>query len=180
MSGDGLGFVDQNGISGSYNAATGVLTLSGAATVAQYESALRSITYSTTNANPATGAGNSNRVIEFAASDGGLTSVGQTITLAVSNANDAPILDPANSPSLIALVEDAPAPTNGSAAGSSLVSHLLGGASDVDSGALQGMAVVGSSAPAPAWLQQARLLRSADWPRGDFFGDAELPLGGGP
>ncbi|WP_300574054.1 DUF4347 domain-containing protein [Phenylobacterium sp.] len=151
VSGDGLGFVDQNGISGSYNGATGVLTLSGGATVANYESALRSITYSTTSANPSTGAGNGNRVIEFSVSDGGLNSVGQTLTLAVSNANDAPVLDATNSPSLTGLVEDAPAPTNGSAAGSTLVSSLLGGASDVDSGALQGMALVGSSAQGTLW-----------------------------
>ena len=42
---DVLGFVDQNGITGSYNAATGVLTLSGTATVADYQAALRSVTY---------------------------------------------------------------------------------------------------------------------------------------
>ena len=35
-----LGFVNQNGITGSYNAATGVLTLTGTATVAQYQAAL--------------------------------------------------------------------------------------------------------------------------------------------
>lgn len=151
VSGDGLGFVSQNGISGSYNGATGVLTLSGGATVAQYESALRSITYSTTSANPSTGAGNADRVIQFSVSDGGLSSVGQTLTLAVSNANDAPVLDAANSPSLTGIVEDAPAPTNGATAGSTLVSSLLGGASDVDSGALQGAALVGASAQGTLW-----------------------------
>src|SRR6185503_9237075 len=39
---DVLGFVNQNGISGSYNAATGVLTLSGSSSVDNYEAALRS------------------------------------------------------------------------------------------------------------------------------------------
>ncbi|MEL6967608.1 MAG: VCBS domain-containing protein, partial [Pseudomonadota bacterium] len=42
---DGLGFIDQNGISGSYNSATGTLTLTGNATVAQYEAALQSVTF---------------------------------------------------------------------------------------------------------------------------------------
>src|SRR5205823_2123327 len=42
---DVLGFTNQNGITGSYNAATGVLTLSGTATVAQYQTALDSVTY---------------------------------------------------------------------------------------------------------------------------------------
>ena len=37
---DVLGFSDQNGIHGSYAASTGVLTLTGSATVAQYQAAL--------------------------------------------------------------------------------------------------------------------------------------------
>ena len=40
LAGDALNFTNQNGITGSYNAATGVLTLSGTATVAQYQAAL--------------------------------------------------------------------------------------------------------------------------------------------
>ncbi len=52
LAGDTLNFANQNGISGSYNAASGVLTLSGTATVAQYQAALDSITYSF---NPSTG-----------------------------------------------------------------------------------------------------------------------------
>ncbi|WP_040727377.1 DUF4347 domain-containing protein [Thiomicrorhabdus sp. Kp2] len=44
VSGDQLGFINQNGISGSYNASTGVLTLTGTATVSQYQEALRSVT----------------------------------------------------------------------------------------------------------------------------------------
>lgn len=42
---DVLGFTDQLGISGSYNPPTGILTLSGAASLADYSTALRSITY---------------------------------------------------------------------------------------------------------------------------------------
>ena len=41
---DVLGFTNQNGITGSFNAATGVLTLTGSATVANYQTALRSVT----------------------------------------------------------------------------------------------------------------------------------------
>ena len=88
--GDLLGFTDQNGITGAYDAGTGVLTLTGAATRAQYEAALRSVTYGSTNDNPATGAGNGDRVIQVTVSDGGLVSTGQTSTVAVANANDAP------------------------------------------------------------------------------------------
>jgi hypothetical protein len=41
--GDRLVFTNQNGITGSYDRATGVLTMAGVATVAQYEAALRSV-----------------------------------------------------------------------------------------------------------------------------------------
>ena len=52
QSGDKLNFVNQNGISGSY--VTGVLTLSGSATAAQYQTALRSVTFSTTSTDTVT------------------------------------------------------------------------------------------------------------------------------
>jgi hypothetical protein len=63
---DVLGFTNQNGITGSYNAATGVLMLSGAATVAQYQAALRSVTYVDSNANPTVGT----RTVAFQVNDG--------------------------------------------------------------------------------------------------------------
>ena len=47
QTGDTLHFTNQNGISGSY--AGGVLTLSGSATVANYQTALESVTFSTTS-----------------------------------------------------------------------------------------------------------------------------------
>ncbi|KAF0110613.1 MAG: Lectin C-type domain-containing protein [Rhodospirillaceae bacterium] len=45
VEGDTLGFTPQGGISGSYNSAAGVLSLSGTATVAQYQDVLRSVTF---------------------------------------------------------------------------------------------------------------------------------------
>ncbi len=51
---DRLLFTSQNGITGSYNTSTGILTLSGSATPAQYQAALRSVAYEDINANPAT------------------------------------------------------------------------------------------------------------------------------
>ena len=52
QSGDTLHFTNQNGISGSYSG--GVLTLSGSATPAQYQTALQSVTFSTTSSNTTT------------------------------------------------------------------------------------------------------------------------------
>ena len=51
-SGDVLGFAAQNGITGTYAPSTGVLTLSGASTVGDYQTALRSVTYGSTSQNP--------------------------------------------------------------------------------------------------------------------------------
>ena len=49
QTGDTLDFSNQNGITGSYNSGTGVLTLSGSATPGQYQTALQSVTFSTTS-----------------------------------------------------------------------------------------------------------------------------------
>ena len=58
---DVLAFSDANGISGSWNSSTGVLTLSGTATKAQYEAALESVTYNNSSDDPNT----SNRTISW-------------------------------------------------------------------------------------------------------------------
>jgi len=54
---DVLSFVDQNGISGNFNSTTGVLALTGAASVADYQTALRSVVYQDTAATPAVSTG---------------------------------------------------------------------------------------------------------------------------
>jgi VCBS repeat-containing protein len=63
---DVLGFTDQNGITGSYNGATGVLTLSGESSVANYQTALRSVTYFNSSDNPST----ATRTISYQVDDG--------------------------------------------------------------------------------------------------------------
>src|SRR5262249_44628161 len=53
---DSLGFLNKNGVTGSYNTATGVLPLTGTAPVADYQTALRRVTYSDSNGTtPSTG-----------------------------------------------------------------------------------------------------------------------------
>ncbi len=47
---DVLGFTSQHGITGSFNSTTGALTLTGSASVADYQDALRSVTYSNSSA----------------------------------------------------------------------------------------------------------------------------------
>ncbi|MCP1364298.1 hypothetical protein BIS06_03495, partial [Halomonas sp. BBD48] len=144
-----LSFTDQNGITGSYLA--GTLTLSGSATREHYESALRSVSYSNTGNNPATGVGNGNRNIAFTINDESIASLSKNVVIAVANTNDAPVLDSAASPVMSHVSEDAAAPINGGIAGSTLVSELLVGVSDVDTGALSGIAVTGASDRGTLW-----------------------------
>ena len=61
-----LSFTTQNGITGSFNSVSGALTLTGTATVANYQTALESVTYTDTNHDASTAA----RTISFIASDG--------------------------------------------------------------------------------------------------------------
>jgi hypothetical protein len=63
---DVLGFTGQNGITGSYNSATGVLTLNGTSSVANYQAALRSVSYFNSSDNSSTAA----RTISYQADDG--------------------------------------------------------------------------------------------------------------
>ena len=63
---DALASTGQSGITGSYNASTGVLTFTGTATVSAYATELRSVTYRDTNAATPYGT----RTISFQVSDG--------------------------------------------------------------------------------------------------------------
>ena len=63
---DVLGFADQNGISGTFDPSTGVLTLTGVATLEQYRDALRSVTYLNNSATPDT----ADRQIRYVVTDG--------------------------------------------------------------------------------------------------------------
>ncbi|MEZ6035660.1 MAG: cadherin-like domain-containing protein [Planctomycetaceae bacterium] len=83
---DVLAFVNQNGITGNWNAASGTLALSGSASVADYEAALRSITYSNTSDNPST----ATRTVSWSVTDGDDTSFTGTSQVAVTPVNDAP------------------------------------------------------------------------------------------
>ena len=68
-----------------------------------------------------------------------------TAMMSVSAVNDAPVLDATQSPTLVTIDEDLAAPTNGSTAGSTEVSALAAGISDVDTGAQQGIAVTSAN-----------------------------------
>ena len=69
VAGDVLGFVAQNGIAGQFDAAQGVLRLSGVASVATYQGVLRSVTFSSTSANPTVGGARLTRTVRWSATD---------------------------------------------------------------------------------------------------------------
>ncbi|HQR97849.1 tandem-95 repeat protein [Polaromonas sp.] len=87
---DVLGFTTMGSITGSYNATTGVLTLSGTATVAQYEAALRSVTYTNTSDTPSTTARTINYVVNDGQALNNLSTVASKMVSVVA-VNDAPI-----------------------------------------------------------------------------------------
>jgi uncharacterized protein YjdB len=89
-------------ISGSYNAGTGVLTLtsSGAtATLAQWQSALRSVAYINSSEGPNT----ATRTISYVGNDGILDSSASTRNVSLTSVNDAPTI---TAPGSISVTED--------------------------------------------------------------------------
>ncbi|MEM7454635.1 MAG: LamG-like jellyroll fold domain-containing protein, partial [Planctomycetota bacterium] len=98
---DLLGFTDQNGISGSWDAPSGTLTLTGTATIADYRTALRSVTYENTSDNPDT----STRTISFTVNDGALDSNTVSRNIDVAAENDDPF-DAGALPSTVIVIED--------------------------------------------------------------------------
>ena len=142
---DTLAFVDQLGITGSYDAGTGVLTLSGTASVADYQAALRSITYENTSGAPNT----ANRVISFQVSDG-TASGGNSRTVTVTPVNDAPVLNVAGTSALTQINEgdinnpgDSVAGIIASAGGSPIT--------DVDASAVEGIAMTWADSSNGTW-----------------------------
>lgn len=88
---DVLAFTPIVSITGSYNATTGILSLSGSGTAAEYEQALRSVTYNNTSDAPSTAP----RTIAFHVNDGqGVSNLSNatTVTLGVAATNDAPVV----------------------------------------------------------------------------------------
>jgi hypothetical protein len=84
---DVLGFTSQSGLTGGYNATTGVLTLTGSASVAAYQAALRSVTYLNSSVTPNT----AQRIVTFTVSDGQSTGAA-TRDLKLTTANYPPFL----------------------------------------------------------------------------------------
>ncbi|MBF0433871.1 MAG: tandem-95 repeat protein [Magnetococcales bacterium] len=86
---DRLVYTNQGGISGSWDATSGTLTLSGPATVAGYQTALRSVSFINDNvSNPQP----STRTVWFRVHDGQLASAVASANVVVTAVNDAPVI----------------------------------------------------------------------------------------
>lgn len=83
--------VDTSGtnITAVYSDATGILSLTGSDTLANYQQVLRTLTYDNTSQDPTEG----DRVIEVVVSDGDDSSATATSTISVVAQNDAPVVD---------------------------------------------------------------------------------------
>jgi large repetitive protein len=91
---DLLSFNNQGGISGSFNATTGVLTLSGSAPLTSYQVALRSITYSNVSSNPSP----ASRAIQFVVNDGTSLSAPSSRVIQISQFNSPPVVATSSTP----------------------------------------------------------------------------------
>lgn len=83
---DSLLFTDQNGITGSYS--SGTLTLTGTTSLANYQTALRSIRYANSTTSPST----STRTIEFKVNDGQTESNSTYRDISFTATNSAPVI----------------------------------------------------------------------------------------
>ena len=86
---DVLAFTDQLGISGTWDAGAGTLTLTGTASVADYQAAIRSIVFNNTSDNPST----AQRSVEISVTDGIAPSNTLTRLIDVNAVNDRATLD---------------------------------------------------------------------------------------
>ena len=87
QTGDVLAFTDTASIVGTYSPGGGVLDLTGTDTLANYQAALRSIAFSTTNENP-----DATKTISFTVNDGLLDSNTDTKTIDITGINDIPAI----------------------------------------------------------------------------------------
>lgn len=140
------------GMKASYKADTGVLTVTGEATIAAYETALRSLTYDNTSYSPDV----NKRIVGVTVSDGERVSPQATSTITIKPVNDAPVLNPEcqKTMTLGNIDEDAP-PTNGKSVADIIKSGEQNGTvdciTDKDKGDPEGFAVISVDAANGSW-----------------------------
>ncbi|MFZ4650027.1 MAG: DUF4347 domain-containing protein, partial [Rubrivivax sp.] len=163
---DQLVFTNQNGITGTYSASTGVLTLTGTATVAQYQAALRTVGYSNTSDGLVT----ATRTVAFSVDDGNGRSPAATRSVTLTAFNDAPTATGAAV--LAAIVEDGPS-NPGTALTTALAGRYWDGADGPAATGLSAVAIVGNAATASQGTWQVKAPADASWTNVPTSGLAE-------
>src|SRR5882724_11381523 len=98
VAGDTLTWTNAGAVTGVYNAATGVLTLSGTDTLADYQAVMRSVKFSSSSDDPTANNTKTTRTVTWAATDansdavGAQTSAGVSSTINLTAVNDAPVM----------------------------------------------------------------------------------------
>jgi hypothetical protein len=86
---DVLDYTNALGITGTWNSSTGILTLNGSATLANYQIALRNVSYENTNTDDPY---DLTRTVTFSVNDGNANSNIQSRNIYITASNDAPVL----------------------------------------------------------------------------------------
>jgi len=94
LDGDVLAVTNSGGISGAYDAGTGVLTLSGTSTLAAYQNVLRSLTYLHTTTDPTTNGTRPSLVLTYSLTDADSDNAGAATGTATKTLNLTPVNDP--------------------------------------------------------------------------------------
>ncbi|MEO5371754.1 MAG: Ig-like domain-containing protein, partial [Magnetococcus sp. DMHC-1] len=105
---DVLGFANTGNISGHWDAATGTLTLTGSDTVANYQAALRQVTFTNLSQDPT--AASAERTLQFVVKDSFSTSDPVTNVVHLTAVDNAPIV---TTPNTLTVVEGSTAILNG-------------------------------------------------------------------
>jgi hypothetical protein len=143
---DQVNFTNMPGISGSWNSTSGTLTLSGTASVSDYQTALRSIVYFNSSDAPNT----AQRTITVIVTDGGTPSTAVTRNIDIVSVNDAPVLDSNGFMQLTSITEDNTSNTGNTVA--EIIASAGGDRiTDVDSGAVEGIAISAVSGTSGTW-----------------------------
>ncbi len=79
-------------ITASYNAATGVLSLTGTDTLAHYQAVLDSVAYSSSSQNPTNYGADTSRSISWVVNDGTLNSTAASSTISITAVDNAPVI----------------------------------------------------------------------------------------
>jgi hypothetical protein len=136
----------RQGIASSYDPDTGILLLTGTASLADYSTTLRSLKY----INEAETMTTDPRTIEFVANDKTDDSLPRTTTLVSFLSNVAPVLDPDAAMHFSPVNEDDEDPV-GDNVGELLATAVADPIHDDDQGALRGFAIVGSENKNGVW-----------------------------